>query len=416
MNIKVFNLIHNEKSFKRYYYQPINPNSPKRTYPIKRLKGAVHRWFQAAYLPFNSKCNNQQFDIQANKIGWGRKSKFKMLCENLLWCFKYKEVCSYYFVYGLDMKGRSPKDYMAYTEFRVIRNILNIRQRETVKTKYTFNYLSLVRDKFVFYQYCKSLGMPYPKTIALVSNGKVSWYDGEHMIWSDLSTVSGRNFRAFCKETTGEGGQGAFVLESNDGVITISEEPATMDDLRNRFGTSTYIMQEQIKNHHLLSEVYPNSLNTLRLHTVLNRDGSVDFFSAVQRFGAHGSIVDNGCYGGMFVGVNDKGVLNDFGCHEPHTKYKRLVIKESHPDTGKTFAGLQLPYWNKILETAKTFHKFMYGIPSIGWDIAITEDGFCFTEAGEDWEIAFDQSVNGGQREHFYKTHGYALNIKLRNL
>ena len=58
----------------------------------------------------------------------------------------------------------------------------------------------------------------------------------------------------------------------------------------------------------------------------------------------------------------------------------------------------------------------MYGIPSIGWDIAITEDGFCFTEAGEDWEMAFDQAVNGGQRKHFYETHGYALNIKLRKL
>ena len=179
---------------------------------------------------------------------------------------------------------------------------------------------------------------------------------------------------------------------------------------------STYIMQEQIKNHHLLSEVYPSSLNTLRLHTMLNRDGSVDFFSAVQRFGAHGSIVDNGCYGGMFVGVNENGVLNDFGCHEPHLGYKKMVIHDNHPDTGKRFSGLQLPYWNQIMETAKTLHKFFYGIPSIGWDIAITEDGFCFTEAGEDWEMAFDQAVNGGQRDHFYKTHGYALNIKLRKL
>lgn len=409
MNLKLFHLIHNEKTFKRYYYQPMDSQHPNNHHLLKRIKGGAVRWLQSAYLPFNTKYNTPQFQGK-------RKSKLRMCFEVLNWNIKYKELCNYYFVYGLDLKERSPKDYMAYTEFRVIRNILNIRQRETTRTKYTFNYLALVRDKFVFYQYCKSLGIPFPKTIALVSNEKISWYDGAHMVWSDLETVKQRDFIAFCKETTGEGGQGAFILEVKNGNIFISGTHSDLDELKNKFGTSTYILQEQIKNHHLLCDIYSKSLNTLRLHTILNRDGSVDFFSAVQRFGAHGSIVDNGCYGGMFVGVNEKGILNDFGCHEPHLGYKKLVIHDNHPDTGKRFAGLQLPYWDQILETAKTFHKFMYGIPSIGWDIAITEDGFCFTEAGEDWEMAFDQAVNGGQREHFYNTHGYALNIKLRKL
>ena len=255
MDFRLFNLIHGEKPFKRYYYQPINVEQPNRTYPFRRLKGGIIRWIKAAYLPFDSKHNIQQFPGT-------RKSKLWMLWDSLCWCFKYKEVCSYYFVYGLDLKGHSTKDYMAYTEFRVLRNILNIRQRENVQTKYTFNYLSLVRDKFVFYQYCKSLGMPFPKTIALVSKGKISWYDGEHMIWLGLNTIVDKDFHAFCKETTGEGGQGAFVLDVTRGKITISGTPASLDELIQKFGTSTYIMQEQIKNHKLLSEIYPNSLNT----------------------------------------------------------------------------------------------------------------------------------------------------------
>ncbi len=408
MKLRLFYLIHSERPYKRYYYEPLLKDTA-----IQRFYNEVHSYLyviaKSVLLPFDCKHNMQQWE-------GCRKSKLRMVWELMMWGIKYKEVCTYYYVYGLDIKGHSPKDYMAYTEFRVLRNIINIRQREKMRTKYTFNYLALVRDKFIFYQYCKSLGIPYPKTIAIVSNGKVSWYDGEHMVWSDLDTIIEKNFRVFCKETTGEGGQGAFVLDVNHGKILISGVSATLDELRIKFGSSTYIMQEQIKNHHLLREIYPNSLNTLRLHTILNKDGSVDFFSAVQRFGAHGSIVDNGCFGGMFVGVNEKGVLNEFGCHEPHTGYKQLIIHNSHPDTGKNFAGLQLPFWEQILETAKTFHKFMYGIPSLGWDIAITEDGFCFTEAGEDWEMAFDQAVNRGQRQHFYDTHGYALDIKLRKI
>lgn len=409
MNYKLFHLIYNEKTYKRYYYQPIDSDQPNKTFFYRRLKGSLISWIKAAYLPFFNKYNTQQ-------IPGPRKSVLTMVWENLLWRFKYNEVCLYYFVYGLDVKGRSPKDYMAYTEFRIMRNILNIRQRENTRTKYTFNYLSLVRDKFIFYQYCKSLNMPCPKTLALVSKGRISWYNGENIEWKPLETIQESNFLAFCKETTGEGGQGAFILEVNNGEMKISGKLASVSELYTQFGVSTYILQEMIKNHHLLSEIYPKSLNTLRLHTILNRDGSVDFFSAVQRFGANGSIVDNGCFGGMFVGVSEDGVLNNYGCHEPHTGNKKLIIKEYHPNTNVKFAGLKLPFWEDILKTAKSFHRFMYGIPSIGWDIAITEDGFYFTEAGEDWEIAFDQAANGPQRKHFYETHGYSLGIKLRNL
>lgn len=39
------------------------------------------------------------------------------------------------------------------------------------------------------------------------------------------------------------------------------------------------------------------------------------------------------------------------------------------------FGGMAIPYWSEILDTAKRFHKFFYGIPSIGWDIAITPNG-----------------------------------------
>lgn len=50
----------------------------------------------------------------------------------------------------------------------------------------------------------------------------------------------------------------------------------------------------------------------------------------------------------------------------------------------------------------------------MGWDIAITEKGPVFLEAGEDWEIQLTQIFNGGRRKDFYALHGYALNIKLR--
>lgn len=407
MNLHLYRLIHNERGYKRYYCEPLKHDTflNRIAYEAKVSLGV---YFYAITLPFNKKYNN---------IEWGgvKKSRFKIMIENLIWAFKYKEVCWNYFVYGLDNIGRNPDDYMAYTEFRVIRNIINIRLRENIRTGYTFNYLALVRDKFIFYQYCKSLGMPYPHTIALLYNGKINWYDDGIMNEKDISSILDRNFTAFCKETTGEGGKGAFVLEVQEGRIYISGKETNLSELKSMIGESKYILQEKITNHHIIRKIYPNSLNTIRLHTVLKPNGEAEFFSAVHRFGANGSFVDNGCAGGMLVGISEKGILNDVAFFEPNGKNRELRIEIKHPNTKIQFAHLKLPYWDEILKTALEFHRFMYGIPSIGWDIAITENGFVFNEAGEDWEIGLDQIANGPQRKHFYETHGYALNVKLRH-
>ena len=406
MNIKLFNLIHKEKTFKRYYYQPTDSTHPNRTYPINRIKNGMVRWLQAAYLPFDPKYNIQQFP-------GNRKSKLKMLWESLVWCFKYKETCRYYFLYGLDLKGRNPKDYVAYTEFRVLRNILNIRQRENLPTLYTFNYLALARDKFVFYQYCKSLGMPYPQTIGLVSKGEVSWYDGKKMEFSPLESIKEKTFDAFCKVVNGESGKGAFCLKVMDGKLFDRDVEIPLKELRKRFGSATFIIQEKLKNHPDIDDVYNKSLNTIKLITFLNDDGTVDFFDSVMRFGTGGNFVDNASRGGVFVGIEENGTLQEVGYYEPGIK-RNLVVPGVHPDTGVKFGGMKIPYWDELLATAKRFHKFFYGIPSIGWDIAITPNGFVFTETGEDWEIPLYQVTHGGLYDKYYKYHGIALNIKLR--
>ena len=340
--------------------------------------------------------------------------KIRQLFENIVWVFKYKEVCSYYYLYGLDLKGRNPKDYVAYSEFRVLRNILNFRQRENLQTLYTFNYLALARDKFVFYQYCKSLGMPYPKTIGLVSKGTVSWQDGgESMEFIPLESVKAKSFDAFCKEANGESGVGAFCLKVADGKLFDREHEISMEELRNRFGNATFIIQEKLSNHPVIDAVYDKSLNTIKLITFLNDDGTVDFFDSVIRFGTGGNFVDNASQGGMFVGIEEDGRMQEVGYHEPGVK-KNLIVRGVHPDTGVKFGGMKIPYWEELLATAKDFHKFFYGIPSIGWDVAVTPDGFVFTETGEDWEIPLYQVTHGGLRDKFYKYHGKALDVKLR--
>lgn len=403
MNLKLFYLIHHESPRNSYYLAP----AKKKGRLLYRFVKSCNNYVQAAFLPFNSKYNKQQFDGE-------EKSRLSMLIESLHWTIKYKEVCRYYFLYGLDLKGKSPKDYVAYSEFRVLRNILNIRQRENLETLYTFNYLALTRDKFVFSQYCKSLGIPFPKTIALWQKGNL--LSADDVNYNNLQrgvNLFKQNMDAFCKESSGESGRGAFALKIDDGKIYVNGKETTEDVLIKRFGDSDYIIQQRLCNHPELDRIYSGSLNTIKLITILNDDGSVDFFDSVIRFGSGGNVVDNASQGGIFVGIEKNGALQDVGYREPGAA-KDLVVKGVHPDTGASFAGMKVPFWNELLAAAKGLHRYFYGVPSIGWDIAVTPDGYVFTETGEDWEIPVYQVTHGGLRKKFYKYHGKALDVKLR--
>lgn len=94
MNIKLFCLIHKECNYKRYFYQALDKDSII-GHLFHELKHFASRYWNAIKLPFDNLYNAQQFSGE-------RKSKTRMLYENLVWCFKYKEACNYYFLYGLD--------------------------------------------------------------------------------------------------------------------------------------------------------------------------------------------------------------------------------------------------------------------------------------------------------------------------
>ena len=120
-------------------------------------------------------------------------------------------------------------------------------------------------------------------------------------------------------------------------------------------------------------------------------------------------------WGGVVIGINPDGTLMEFGHQEPgKAKDSHLIVKKYHPDTNVNFSGVKVPYYKEIIDMAKRFHGYYYGIPSMGWDIAVTPNGPVFLECGEDWEVQSTQIFIGGRKKEFYQLHGDALKIKLR--
>lgn len=67
------------------------------------------------------------------------------------------------------------------------------------------------------------------------------------------------------------------------------------------------------------------------------------------------------------------------------------------------FDGYKVPYMKEAIDEAIRFHSMLPTIHSIGWDIAITEDGPCFIEGNDNWEISLMQISNHGLQKEFNK-------------
>ena len=99
----------------------------------------------------------------------------------------------------------------------------------------------------------------------------------------------------------------------------------------------TYIVQECIAQNERLAVLYAGAVNTFRVITYL-WNGEVFHVPLALRIGQGGSYLDNAHAGGMFIGVNDSGELNDEAFTEFGKRYKE------HPDTHAVFKGYKLSF------------------------------------------------------------------------
>jgi hypothetical protein len=305
-----------------------------------------------------------------------RKSKARVLAELLWWLARHGEVNHYYYVYGMDRKRADRRDVLPYRRFRRIRNSRNLR------TGRAYNYICVLRDKFLFAQFVSSLGLATPKPIALLDARTVSWLDGQmSMPLSNLLERRAEPLDGFCKPIDGIQGDGAFPLRLAAGQAWIEGEQVSLEQLRMRL-QGRYLFQQRIEQHPALAALHSRSVNTVRLITFCNA-GEAIVFSAALRVGTAGHSVDNWAAGGLIIGVDPTcGTLRDEGFFKPG--YGGRV--REHPDSGIRFAGYAIPHFQAAVQLVTRLHEHLSGIHSVGWDIAITPDGPVVIEGNDDWE------------------------------
>jgi hypothetical protein len=137
--------------------------------------------------------------------------------------------------------------------------------------------------------------------------------------------------------------------------------------LEKLFGESRdFVIQEIIIQHPSIAKFNATSINTLRFST-LYLNNRVTIQSIVLRIGQKGAFVDNLGSGGVGVGIQKDGSLNDFGY--------TYALEKMDAYNGITFKGQVITQIPEILNTILASHIELFPLCNfIGWDVCIDKD------------------------------------------
>jgi hypothetical protein len=242
-----------------------------------------------------------------------------------------------------------------------------------------------------------SLGFPTPLNLAICDRNSIIWVKNLHKApLETLLEAKNMHIDVFCKKLLGTAGAGAFSLRIIGEKLFINDKEAGFDELKGKLD-GKFLLQNRIRQHPIMSKLYPHSINTIRLIT-FNNGGKVEVFSAALRIGTHGQIIDNWARGGIIVGIDVvNGKLHNEGLFKPG--YGGRVLR--HPNTDVPFQEFEIPYFHRAVSLVTELHTYLYGIHSIGWDIGITEEGPVIIEGNDDWEGGIPMSLEKNFKSRF---------------
>lgn len=206
-------------------------------------------------------------------------------------------------------------------------------------------------------------------------------------------------------------GRGFYLLQATGDDIYINNEQVSeasfykvLDEIDNS------IISEYIEQHSYAKAIAPDSLNTIRFLVIRDADsGKFELLRSFHRFGTNGNIVDNiGSGDGVcaFIDVQS-GMLTGEGIVNFGSGGERLVKNLIHPNSGIPLKNMEIPNFQeikkKVLHISDNFPYLRY----IGWDVAVTEDGFKIIETNSLSSLSLSQQGGLLKEPLFRKVFGY---------
>ncbi|MGO4928671.1 sugar-transfer associated ATP-grasp domain-containing protein [Fundicoccus sp. Sow4_F4] len=203
------------------------------------------------------------------------------------------------------------------------------------------------------------------------------------------------NVKLVIKPIDGAEGRGVSVVYWADGQIHRNSQnmtpPMFLDYLDN---LDDYFISEFIQQGEFAQALFPETLNTIRMLTMIDPFTQKAFIAAsVFRVGTSLSMpTDNFRRRGLSLSIAfDTGQLGKAAVI-PH----QGVINwyEKHPDTGMQLTGQSVPHWpeikTKMLSVANHVYE-MKQIKYVGWDVVVTNSGICLLEGNSEPGVSLHQ-------------------------
>lgn len=253
------------------------------------------------------------------------------------------------------------------------------------------SYAKVFEDKNVLPYLAKSASVPMPriffsKTAGLIRDENNNLISEEQLLrkLNDFGT-------GFIKPSIDScSGVGCQVVEFVNGVDKKSGK--SIASILQEKGND-WTLQERLVCHESIRKIYADSVNTFRVMTYRWKD-SICHTPSIMRIGQGGANVDNAHAGGMFIAIDDDGMLHKTA----FTEFKKECT--AHPDTHVVYENYKVDLFPKVLAAAEKCHAMVPQLGVINWDFTLNQDGN---------PVLIEANIMGGSIWLFEMAHGCGI-------
>ncbi|MCC7428987.1 MAG: hypothetical protein IT557_19005 [Alphaproteobacteria bacterium] len=256
-------------------------------------------------------------------------------------------------------------------------------------------------DKLVTYSLLERAGFPVPETIALYRRGAAlrvpRSLPDEAALIDFLREPGSAPF--FAKPVTGIRSAGAVRVDGRDaatGELLLSggrrATPEALSAAVARYAEEGYLFQRIVAPHPEIARLTGGRLAGARLVLLLEK-GVPRLYRALLKIPVGGNVADNFWRSGNLVGAIEAEtgritrVVAGVGAD--------LRLVESHPDSGETLPGAQVPDWEQAVATCLAAATLVPQIRMQAWDVILSDRGPLLMEANVGGDFNLPQLAHG---------------------
>ena len=265
-------------------------------------------------------------------------------------------------------------------------------------------YYILSRNKYVAHRILEHVGVRMPELFAYYSpEGNAHFSNEVVRDCAALAALLKRKQVSRCVVKAAEGAHGDNVTVVNDieyvnGDCYLTLYNGEKTSLSSLLGKEPLLIESVVKQTAQMEAFNRQSVNTIRIMTVLMPDGQAHVIDAWFKLGHKGSCVDNAGRGGNIDGCVDVST-GEMKYAVQFDGFRNMKEVERHPDSNIQINGTRIEGWEDVKSRVVAYQQAFPFCKAAGWDIAITDIGPVVIEVNDMWDRTGQLFTHHGWRD-----------------